>query len=245
MDKIILWCASGVISISLYVGIIIILLFIGITPYSHPVKVSVQKEIEFQIDVSLSAEETKDTLSTQKAPDKKLPTNDKPASKTPIAGQGVGDLFASVADKIPVKPQEILDNNDPNASRFKGESSQEKDTIQENLQKILSNANVKKRVLFVVPEGEYDEYYAKVNEFISERWALPQYQTYVGSHNARVKVTINHKGEFSYQLIKNSGNEAFDSVLRIFLEDMTHLSFPKYINQNRTSTTIEITIGEL
>lgn len=243
MDRI-LWCASGVISFSVYAGLVLLFAFLGFAPTEQPLHFSTQKDIEFQVTLDITDSKPNKRLApTQREQKQKAQQkNDNVGSKTPVAGLGIKKLFESVPDKVVAKTTETTDNRDTFASRKKGDSPQQ--NMADDVQKILSQLDVQQKINFSVPEGEYNEYYAQVDSILSEHWKLAKYQDKSNKDlRAEVLITIDDKGRFSYRLQKSSGDAAFDGILRLFLDDMTQIAFPKYIHASKRQTSIIVTIG--
>lgn len=245
MDRV-LWCASGVISFSVYAGLVLLFAFLGFAPDDKPLRFSTQKEIEFQVtlDIAPNTKPNKKLAPTEREQKQKTSkATENVGSKTPVAGLGIKKLFESVPDKVVAKPNEISDNRDAFASRKKGDSLRS-DEMTNDVQKILSQLDVQHKINFSVPEGEYNEYYAQVDALLSEHWKLAKYQDSGGKNlRAEVLITIDYQGRFSYRVQKSSGDSEFDALLRVFLDDMQHIAFPKYIHASKRQTSIIVTIG--
>ncbi len=246
MDRVVLWCASGVISCSAYIVLILLLLFFSYTNKSNPLKFASQKEIEFQVTLDIFNEpkvEDKILPPTQQKT-KVAPKKENVGSKTPVAGVGIKKMFDAIPDKVAAKNnEEISDNRDTLASRKKGDFLSYDDKLQENLQNILSQINVKQMINFTVQDGEYNEYYAKIDSILSEHWKNSKYRDNGANNTAEVLISIDDKGRFRYRVQKKSGDIDFDRVLDIFLEDMTLIAFPPYIHSSKRETSIIVTIG--
>lgn len=67
---------------------------------------------------------------------------------------------------------------------------------------------------------------SKVQEILSERWN----KTINTQHGnkATVKIEINEKGTFSYQIVELSGDNVFNAKLKDFLNSTKKVPFPKY-----------------
>lgn len=246
MDKTLLLCASGVISFSVYTGLVLLFLFLGFVPRNEPLRFSSKKEVEFQItlDAIPTLENNKKPMPIEREQKRVESKTDNVGSKTPVAGVGIKKLFDSIPNKTTPKPQDITDSRDTFASRKKGDSPQQQDLLADSVHKILSQLDIKPKINFTVPEGEYNEYYAQVDSILSEHWRDAKYQDNSGKDvRADVLITINSDGKFFYRIQKLSGDANFDNILRIFLDDMTSISFPKYIHNTKRETNIVITIG--
>ncbi len=74
--------------------------------------------------------------------------------------------------------------------------------------------------------GEYNEYIGKISDMLDSRWqetpgTLP-------GNSAKVTVTIDKFGNFSYKIDELSYNNEFNSKLKSFLESLKDETFPPY-----------------
>ncbi|WP_332444915.1 energy transducer TonB [Wolinella succinogenes] len=240
MDKFALHLSSGVIAVSAYLLLLIFLVFKFSSENSNPTRYSFAKETTFEVSLMEVKPEIKPEV--QKLPPKEekkveeIPVTEESASRTPHVGLGVNKLFAQVDAKVPVKEIKPADVHDPIAKKKKSDKPTQKDTIDESLQKILSDVNVKNTMSFNVPAGQYDEFYAKVNEILYTHWN-PSGFSY--KEESKVIITITAAGKFNYKISRKSGNSAFDSALEEFLEKMKTVDFPPFPRGDKTN--IEVT----
>lgn len=193
--------------------------------------------------------------STPKRPTLAAPQGEKTASKTANAGVGINELFAQVDTKIPINKEALKQQskNDEIALKKKAaqttqkqepnlpsqENSQKQEELNQAIDKLLSNLEVKQNLTFALSEGEYDEFYAKVHEILAQHWDP---WSFTNGLSSKVIVTINNRGEFSYKISQKSGNASFDQTLLEFLERMKSVGFPPYTKGPQTN--IEITFKD-
>lgn len=239
MDKLILHISGCIISLSVYILIIIFLVFKFSQREAEPTRYSFQKETTFEVSLMEITPEIKPEVKPPPKEEKKveeIPVEQESASRTPHVGLGVNKLFSQVEAKVPVKEVKPSDIHDKIARKKKAEKSVQKDAIDESLQKILSDVNVKNTMTFNAPTGQYDEFYAEVSKILYLNWN-PSGFNY--KEESKVIITITSSGRFSYKISKKSGNASFDSALEEFLEKMKNIEFPPFPRGDRTS--IEVT----
>ncbi|WP_104721184.1 TonB C-terminal domain-containing protein [Helicobacter mesocricetorum] len=238
MGKFTLFLISGGIAI---VGYVCLILFF-ITHFndsSKPIaKYTAFKETAFHIDFLEEQKpkiETKVSIKKAEPKVKDIPIEDKNTSKTPNVGLGINDLFQQVETKQPLK-KEVLkpQSQDDKIAKKKQsrESIQKEDNLNSELEKILANLEVKKTMSFAPPKGEYDEFYAKVQEILYKNWN-PIWNK--NQYEAEVQISIDSVGKFSYSIVKFSGDLEFDTALQEFLDIMLTQKFPRYEGGNQTN----------
>ncbi len=238
MGKFPLLFISGGIAIIGYVCLI--LFFIAhFNNINKPIKeYTTFKETAFHIDFF---EEQKPKIQAKVSAKKvepkveEIPIKDESASKTPNVGLGINDLFQQVEIKQPLK-KEVLkpqSQDDKIAKRKQArESVQKEDTLNSELEKIIAGLEVKRTMTFTPPKGEYDEFYAKVQEILYKNWN-PIWNR--NQYEAEVQISINSLGKFSYSIMRLSGDLEFDTALREFLDIMLIQEFPRYEGGNQTN----------
>lgn len=178
-----------------------------------------------------------------KIPIKKQETKveEKPAkeesSKTPKVGTNFQELFNEVEAKVPVKKIPKPSNPDDAAAKrkksFKTQSKVKKST---EATEITENISLDKTVAFTVTTGDYDEYYAKIQEFLWSHWNPVNYRPGIQS---KVLISVDKEGLFSYRIISSFGDDALDADFRAFLESMRSIPFPPFDRGEQTD--IEVT----
>lgn len=232
MDRVFLAFVSGIVAIFTYLFVVGVFLWHFYQAKQSPKQYTTYKETSFSVALVEEKSETKKQVAkTPKSKEKvkEIPIKEESASRTANVGLGINDLFKQVEAKREV-PKEALkpqSQNDKIARRKKALESMQKreDSLKEDIQKIVSNLEVKKTMGFLAPKGEYDAFYAKVQEILYENWNPMQTQN---ENQAEIKITIDWQGRFSYEIVKLSGNLEFDKALQEFLDIMRSKEFPKY-----------------
>ncbi|MCH5322380.1 MAG: TonB C-terminal domain-containing protein [Helicobacter sp.] len=235
-----LWLTSGILSILSYTLVVLFLILQFFSPQKEVKQYTTYKETSF--NVALIEEKQPVITNVQATPKvqekkvEKIPVKKESASKTANAGLGINKLFAQVDSKKPT-PKEALkpqSTNDVVAKKKKAQESSQKeeDTLDKELQQIMSNLDVKQTMSFSAPKGEFDEFYAKIHEILASRWNPMRLSN---QYQAEVRITINNKGDFAYKIMKFSGNADFDKALEEFLDIMRQQEFPKFEGGNQTN----------
>ncbi len=159
------------------------------------------------------------------------------SSKTPIAGTGIKSLFSEVETKIPVKnEQEESSNDDELARRIKSIKPKQKIEKESKVDKIVQNLSLSSTLSFAKTDGEYNEYYSKVQELLGKFWRPKSYSQNLES---KVIITIDNNGKFYFSIKKKSTNDEFDQELLAALQQMEGIDFPPFSGGKKTD--IEVT----
>ena len=240
MARFSLFFISGLIAFGIYLAIVLFLIFQFINETKEAKKYSARKpEISFSVALLEEKKEAKKIAKTNKMVEKQIkeiPKKEESASRTPIVGLGVKKLFLQVEAKKPIPKEalEIQSENDKIAKKKKAKEStlKKEDTLSKELEQIMANLNLKKTITFSVNDGEFDEFYAKIQEILASEWnPIRSFEEY----SADVEITITNKGSFSYKIIKSSSNIDFDKALKEFLDIMLSREFPKFEGGDKTN----------
>ncbi len=86
-------------------------------------------------------------------------------------------------------------------------------------------------------KGNFDEYYSMINSYILKRWyhypLLTDFNYFVSAN-----ITIDSNGNFSFVMLKYSGNVMVDDAVKEFLKNQTFEKYP--ISPDKTTKTIRI-----
>lgn len=234
---------SGGVAVFSYLAILFLFLWNFYFLDEAPKQYTSYKETTFNIElfeevktIEKKEKNIQKTQKTQKKIENVLEHKQESTSKTANVGVGINELFQQVEAKRNV-PKEALkpqSQDDKIARRKKALQSIQKieDNLKEDIEKIISNVEVKKTMSFAVPKGEYNEFYAKVQEILYENWNPIKDQN---ENQAEVQIAIDYQGKFSYEILKLSGNLEFDKALKEFLDIMCNKEFPQYKGGNRTN----------
>lgn len=75
-------------------------------------------------------------------------------------------------------------------------------------------------------DGIYDEFRGKISDILDKNWQ--ETIDTVSGNEAKVIVSIDKFGKFSYKIVSLSYNDDFNAKLRFFLENMKDVEFPPY-----------------
>lgn len=230
MARIVLFFTSGGIAIFSYISMIALLVWQFSVAQKSPKTYASRQETTFSINL-IEEIQPKNTIKiAQKKVEKKvenIPVKKESASKTANSGVGINDLFKQIDSKVPVKKEALKpqSQNDKIAKKKKANQSSQSENLSSELEKIMANLDTQKTLSFVAPKGEYDEFYAKVQEILAQNWNPMRT---LQEHKAEVQININALGQFSYSIIQLSGNLDFDKALQEFLDIMRTQEFPRF-----------------
>ncbi|WP_300958108.1 energy transducer TonB, partial [uncultured Helicobacter sp.] len=128
---------------------------------------------------------------------------------------------------VPSQNAPIGDNREKIEQNAKVEKIKELQSSAETLQnKLNALSNLTISTNSAQNDGEYDEWYAQIEKIMLQQW---QKTFYVEEKlQALVHISIADNGNFSYKIVKYSGNAVFDDSLKSMLEECTHLHFPPH-----------------
>ena len=216
---------SGIIALSFY-AFVCFLLFAYIAspiPKTYDLK-STSTTIELDM-ITEKAEKKMVEKKTEKIIEKEAVKEEKVASASNEKKPDLKSLFANVKETAKTVTKEEVNNIEKSIDpkRFKSKFEKEKRTNNIKIDKILEDEKTATNVKSTnANKGqETDEYFSQVQELLSA-W-VP-----VGSRlKAVVLIMIDTDGRFDYRVVTNSGDEAFDSSLKAFLEEQKNVAYPK------------------
>lgn len=216
---------SGIIALSFY-AFVCFLLFAYIAspiPKTYDLK-STSTTIELDM-ITEKAEKKMVEKKTEKIIEKEAVKEEKVASASNEKKPDLKSLFANVKETAKTVTKEEVNNVEKSIDpkRFKSKFEKEKRTNNIKIDKILEDEKTATNVKSTnANKGqETDEYFSQVQELLSA-W-VP-----VGSGlKAVVLIMIDVDGRFNYRVVTNSGDEAFDSSLKAFLEEQKNVAYPK------------------
>lgn len=230
---------SIIFSFAVTFGLILFFVYYHIQSTFQPKVFSAKKETVFEISLIEPEPEVKKEEKKIPAPPPPKPKKveeepvEKEASKTPKIGTDFKNLFSEVETKTPIKkiPKEIPNKDDAAASRNKSYKTQTKARKSSEATEITEKIAIKQTVAFTVSTGDYDEYYAKIQEFLWSRWNPVNYRPGIQS---KVLITIDKEGYFTYRIIKSFGDDALDTDFEAFLDSMRSVQFPPFDKGEKT-----------
>jgi periplasmic protein TonB len=216
---------SGIIAFSFY-AFVCFLLFAYIAspiPKTYDLK-STSTTIELDM-ITEKAEKKMVEKKTEKIIETEAVKEEKVASASNEKKPDLKSLFANVKETAKTVTKEEVNNIEKSIDpkRFKSKFEKEKRTNNIKIDKILEDEKTATNVKSTnANKGqETDEYFSQVQELLSA-W-VP-----VGSGlKAVVLIMIDTDGRFDYRVVTNSGDEAFDSSLKAFLEEQKNVAYPK------------------
>jgi len=102
-----------------------------------------------------------------------------------------------------------------------------KDDKAKNITKTLE-FDQQENLIITQKDGVYDEFRGKISDILDSHWQ-GTIET-VSGNEAKVIVSIDKLGNFSYKIETLSYNDAFNAKLRDFLEEMKDIEFPPFNN---------------
>lgn len=213
----ILFITSGIISLSIYLLIIIALVF---TLFYSPIHYSDIKESSISLN-AISIEAIIDDANLKSNQDKKATSN------SPLAGSGIKDMFDRIDSETTSQKEPIGDNREKIEQNVKEQKVQDLHSATQEIQnKLLSLSNLTISTNNSQNDGEYDQWYAQIEKIMHQQW---QKTFYVEDKlQALVHIRISENGIFSYKVVKYSGDVAFDDSLKTMLEECTQIHFPPH-----------------
>jgi len=137
-------------------------------------------------------------------------------------------LFANVKiSSKTIKKQKALNiKNSSISSRFKSKFEKEKKSQGVEVSKLIKKTAKKEQIKNISVDKQKnnnDPYYQKINQIISNRWIPTVFQNIL---KAKVIVSIDNNGKFSYKFIQYSDNSMYDEQLRKFLDNESKKIYP-------------------
>jgi len=135
--------------------------------------------------------------------------------------------FTAKSENIAVK--EVIETNTNSVnSRFKSKIEQQNEIKSIELSKLIDVkevTNSNKIQNNMLDNGKYDEYYSKINKHILTRWYSFPLVTDI-KYLVTANITINSKGNFSFVMVKYSGNARIDEAIKEFLQNQALERYP-------------------
>lgn len=164
------------------------------------------------------------STNTQKAPDLK----------------SLFSSFSDIGTKQDTQNQKDEQQKNQTMSRFKSSIDTDKSTQKIELSKLVDLKNItsnSKSSNTPSNKGNFDEYYSMINTYILRRWynfPLITDMKYLVSAN----ITIDSNGNFSYVMLKYSGDNRVDEAVKLFLKNQILEKYP--VPPDKLTKTIKI-----
>jgi periplasmic protein TonB len=215
---------SGIIAISFYVLLIFIVIFYIMAPTPKTFNI---KPTSTTIELDMIVEKS-DKKMVEKKQEKKIEkeeVQEKTASAADEKKPDLKSLFANVKEKANQVAKEEVNNvkKSMDPKRFKSKFEKEKKSSNIKIDKLLDDEKTTTNAKSTnsAKGEETDEYFSQVSELLSV-W-MP-----IGSGlKAVVLVMIDLNGKFDYRFVTKSGDDAFDTSLRGFLDEQKNIVYPK------------------
>ena len=216
---------SGIIAFSFYGFLCFLLFFYIASPESKTLDLkSTATTIELDMITEI-AEKKMVEKKTEKIIEKEAVKEEKVASASNEKRPDLKSLFANVKETAKTVAKEEVNNIEKSIDpkRFKSKFEKEKRTNNIKIDKLLEDEKTATNVKATnANKGqETDEYFSKVQELLNV-WNP------VGTGlKAVVLIMIDLDGKFDYRFVTKSGDEAFDSTLKAFLDQQINVAYPK------------------
>ena len=215
---------SGIIALSIYATLFFIVLFYIMAPVPKTFNL---KPTSTVLELDMIVEKSDKKMVEKKAEKKieKEEVQEKTASVSNEKRPDLKSLFANVKETAKAVAKEEVNNVEKSADpkRFKSKFEKEKKSSNIKIDKLLDDekTTTNAKSSNSAKGEETDEYFSQVSDLLSV-W-MP-----IGSGlKAVVLVMIDLNGKFDYRFVKTSGDEAFDTSLRGFLDEQKNIAYPK------------------
>ncbi len=215
---------SGIIAISIYLFMFFIVLFYIMAPTPKTFNLKPTSTV-LELDMIV---EKSDKKMVEKKTEKKIEkeeVQEKTASASNEKKPDLKSLFANVKETAKQVAKEEVNNvqKSMDPKRFKSKFEKEKKSSNIKIDKLLDDekTTTNAKSSNAAKGEETDEYFSQVSDLLSV-W-MP-----IGSGlKAVVLVMIDLNGRFDYRFVNTSGDEAFDTSLKGFLDEQKNVPYPK------------------
>ena len=238
-----------IISVSLAVCIYV-LLVLGILFYLKPQKDNESKKVSMEetiIEVSIDASSNENIVEPSKniediKPQELITKQEISKSISNKSEPDVKSLFSNIKSDAPgqISKEKPSSSSNTPIAKFQSKIEREKNIKDFELSKladIKSSPEKTQSVSSPQSQGIFDAYYSKVTSIILTRWyhvPLSQDAKYLVSAN----ITIDSTGNFSFVMVKYSGNSRIDDAVKSFLRNQSLLAYP--VSPDKLTKTIRI-----
>jgi periplasmic protein TonB len=215
---------SGIIAVSIYISLCFFVIFYIMAPTPKTFNL---KPTSTVLELDMIVEKSEKKMVEKKAEKKieKEEVQEKTASASNEKRPDLKSLFANVKETAKQVAKEEVNNVEKSMDpkRFKSKFEKEKKSSNIKIDKLLDDEKTASNTKSSnsAKGEETDEYFSKVSDLLSV-W-MP-----IGSGlKAVVLVMIDLDGKFDYRFVTTSGDEAFDTSLRGFLDEQRNVPYPK------------------
>jgi len=224
---------STIIAICIYILIVFLILlylksdFVEIDKFS-----TMPTETSIELDFVVENNPNKETQSQEEVVEEQNREAQEEVSSTDTKkSSDLKSLFSNVSDigmkKDTQKEPKEQPRNQP-MSRFKSSINGEKSTEKIELSKLVDFKNITnspKSSNISSTKGNFDEYYSMINTYILRKWYNFPLITDV-KYLVIANITIDSNGNFSFVMLKFSGDNRVDEAIKLFLKNQTLEKYP-------------------
>lgn len=245
MDKKFHLTVSAIIAICIYVlFIFLIVLYLKNDALEVDKFSAMPKETSIELDFVVENNNPKEEMQKQEILEATENTiQDKSSSTDPKSMSDLKSLFSNVSDigTKKVTQDEIKEQStNHQMSRFKSKLDVEKTTQQIELSKLVdikNNTNNSKSSTIASSKGNFDEYYSMINTYILRKWYNFPLITDV-NYLVVANITIDSNGNFSFVMLKYSGDNRVDEAIKHFLKNQILEKYP--VSPDKVTKTIRV-----
>ncbi len=152
-------------------------------------------------------------------------------------------LFSNISDigtKKPVLDETTEKPQNQTMNRFKSKIEAENTTQKIELLKLIdvkNGSNSAKSSIVATNKGNFDEYYSMINTYILRKWYNFPLLTDV-NYLVTANITIDSSGNFSFVMLKFSGDNRVDGAIKLFLRNQSLEKYP--VSPDKLIKTIRI-----
>ena len=225
MQKTSSFLLSGILSISFYILICILVIYYVASPKAKTYTIKSEATV-LELDVII---EKSDKKRVEKKVDKIVEKKQEVIKETSSSAEKKPDL-KSLFGKVKIKEAKVVEKEVNNVKKssdpkiYKAKFEKEKKSTNLKVDSLLKDTRTTTNTTSKSSskKGETDEYYSKV------RALLDRFIPTTREENLKsvVLVIINRKGEFDYKIVSYSNNTNFDESLKAFLDEQKSIIYP-------------------
>jgi protein TonB len=237
---------STIIAICIYILIVFsIVLYLKNNSVEVDKFSSLPKETIIELDFVVQNNPNKNTQSQDEEiiQEQLIEEQEQPSSTDTQKAPDLKSLFSNFSDigtKQDTQNQKNEQQKNQTMSRFKSSIDTDKSTQKIELSKLVDLKNItsnSKSSNTPSNKGNFDEYYSMINTYILRRWYNFPLITDV-KYLVSANITIDSNGNFSYVMLKYSGDNRVDGAVKLFLKNQTLEKYP--VSPDKVTKTIRI-----
>jgi len=245
MDKKFYLIVSTIIAFCIYIlFIFLIILYIKNEPLEVDKFSSTPEETAIELNFVVENSNEKEQVHEEEVSElKENKEEEESATQSTKSVSDLKSLFSNVSDIGTKKAtqEEIKEQSKKYlTSRFKSKIEVEKTTQKIELSKLADLKNItnsSKSSTIPSSKGNFDEYYSMINTYILRKWY--NYPLITDVHYLVVaNITIDSTGNFSFVMLKFSGDNRVDEAIKLFLKNQTLEKYP--VSPDKVTKTIRV-----